>query len=158
MSCSAGGISSDAAAEDYPDMVLTGANYTFKQEDNDPLVLNADKITIWDGNRTNLEGVKFSQKKDGETELWGTCDTAQAEDNSKIMLSGNVQLFKKTDNISIVCSDLEWDDDVRRLHSDGVVAINYQDGTSITGKGFNAQLDSNEYSFERIIEGHYTDE
>lgn len=139
----------------YPDMELKKATYTFKQTSREPLILYADLITVWPDGTTDLENVSFSQSEDGEKELWGSCEKAESVNENIISMSGQVQLFRKTDNIEIVCDNLEWNDQEQKISAKGPVYVKYQDGTGIQAEDFTADLGMNDYSFGKILEGRY---
>lgn len=155
VSCSSYKSLTEANTTTYPDMVLEKATYTFKQSSREPLILNADLITVWPDGTTELEKVSFSQSEDGEKELWGSCDTAKSQNENIISMSGHVQLFRKTDNIEIICNNLEWNDELQKISAKGPVYVKYQDGTSIQAEDFSADLGVNDYSFGKIVEGRY---
>lgn len=143
---------------ELPDIIMHGATYIFGQQDNEPLVMNAQTITMYTGKggRTILEDVSFHQEDDG---LEGSCDNAYVnEKNTVATLSGNIRLAKKSDEFEIECDDLKWDDEAHIITSDGYVFVTYEDGMKMKAIGFSAQLDDNIYEFGEIIEGRFTSE
>jgi len=157
-SCSKADVPAPAYEGDLPDMIMTNASYTLGKPDRTPLTMNARQITVYNGNsRTILENPSFSQKaKDSDMiELRGSCDYAQSTDNSSVSLSGNIRIFKNTDNVTIECDTLLWDDEQRMMSTPGIVRLSYPDGTYITARGLTASLDSNLYEFEEIIQGRF---
>lgn len=151
-SCSKADSDVPSAEENLPDMILYDASYTFGRPDNDPLVLNAQKIAIYANSRTVVEKAVFTVSD----ELDGSCDRAESSDDKHITLEGNVHVFKKTDNLVIDCDNLVWDDETRSLSTQGLVHVVYEDGTKLSARGFRALPDTNEYEFDEIIEGVYT--
>ncbi len=148
---------------ELPDMILINADYTFGQPDKKPLLLHADSITIYPvGQRMEIQKVSFTQKSSNENsdliELSGKCDYAVSTDNVNIQMTGNVNLYKYTDDVEITCEELIWDDNNQEIKADGNVTVKYKNGTSITGTGFKALLNENVYEFKTIYEGKYTGE
>lgn len=158
VSCSWNKLYSETSSEEYPDMILENASYTYGQADRNPLFMKASKITIYSNGASELEKITFTQGHEEEAELWGSCNSASARDNSVITLAGSVKLHQKEDDISIMCDSLEWNDEDQTVATKGTVEVTYKDGTEITAEGFNAKLKTNEYTFDRIIEGRFTNE
>ena len=145
--------------EELPDMIMTDASYTFGESGRRPVIMSASKITIYSSkaDKTVLVDIKFQQEDENkEIEMEGRCNYAVVtENNSKAELHGDIHLFKKTDNFSIICNDLIWDNDKQTIHTSGVVSVVYEDNTKMRARGFSAQLDENIYEFETILEGSY---
>lgn len=152
--------------QELPDMIMYKATYVFGERDRRPLILNAETITIYTQNngRTLLENAVFTQEEKDENglphvEIEGSCDSASInEDNTVAKLFGNVKLNKKSDNFTIECDTLEWNDEYQTISTDSAVHVVYGDGTELTAVGFSARLDDNIYEFGEIIEGRYTNE
>ncbi len=160
-SCSRAGLEKAVTDGELPDMIMTDASYTLGKPDRTPLRMQAGTITIYsERNRTVLETPVFTQKaKDSdEIELEGSCDRAESFDNERVTLEGNVKVLKKSDNVTIECDNLIWDDKTSSLTTDGLVSLSYKDGTKMTARGFKALLDSNTYEFDVILEGRFSDE
>lgn len=146
-----------ANTENLPDMVMTNATYIFGEKGRSPVVMNAKKITIYnrETDKTELENINFHQ----EDEMTGSCERAVVTDNNNnARLSGNISLYKKTDNFTIMCDSLTWDNRKQVISTEGIVDVEYQDGTIIRAKGFTAKLDDNIYEFKEIIKGSYDSE
>jgi len=136
-------------------MVLYDSTYRFGRPGDDVLEMKAESITIYSKtDLTVLEKASFSQSDD----LYGSCDHAESTENTKVTLSGNVHVEKKSDNLVIDCDNLLWDDDSRIMKTDGRVHVTYDDGTSLDAVGFTAHLDSNVYEFYVIEKGVMTNE
>lgn len=159
-------VSIPVGEDELPDMIMHEATYVFGDAGRRPLIMGAELITVYSGDngRTLLENLTFTQEdtdEDGETyvEMEGSCDSAYINsENSIAKMSGNVRLTKKTDNFTIECESLEWDDDKQIINTESFVHVVYEDGTELKAIGFSAQLDDNIYEFGRIIEGRYKDE
>lgn len=151
---------------DLPDMVMEDASYTFGNQGRSPLLMKAAKISVYNKktNKTVLENIEFVQQEVGPdgvlyTEMEGSCELAEVTgNNSKAVLSGNIRLYKRTDNFYIQCDELVWDDEKQRIHTDSTVSVTYEDDTFIVASGFNALLDENVYEFNKIMEGTFTSE
>lgn len=140
---------------ELPDMIMHDATYIFGEKDRRPLVLTAQTITIYSGKtgRTLIENATFEQE-----DLDGSCESGFINaDNTVAKLSGSVRLHKTSDNFTIECDNLEWNDELQTISSDSEVYVVYEDGTELKAIGFYAQLDDNIYEFGQIIEGRYTD-
>lgn len=149
-SCNKNSSTSPYIDGDYPDMVLYDSTYRFGRPGSDVLEMKAAKITIYtERNLTILENASFSQSDD----LFGSCDKAESTKNTKVNLSGSVHVEKKSDSLVIDCDNLLWDDDEHVLKTDGPVHVTYDDGTTLDAVGFKAQLDTNVYEFDTIIQG-----
>lgn len=150
VSCNKNSTSSPYIDGDYPDMVLYDSTYRFGRPGSDVLEMRAAKITIYsNSNLTILENASFSQSDD----LFGSCDKAESTKNTKVNLSGKVHVEKKSDRLVIDCDNLLWDDDEHVLKTDGPVHVTYDDGTTLDAVGFKAQLDTNVYEFDTIVQG-----
>lgn len=161
VSCSRTGLEKAVTDEELPDMIMTDASYTLGKPDRTPLRMQAKTIIIYsERNRTVLEMPVFTQKaKDSdEIELEGSCMRAESFDNEKVTLEGNVRVLKKSDNVTIECDNLIWDDKTSSLSTDGLVMLSYKDGTSMKARGLKALLDSDTYEFTEILEGRYSDD
>lgn len=144
---------------------MTDATYTFGEKGRRPVVMEATCITIYSKNsdKTILENINFHQEEEHDgvvsTEMSGSCDSAIVTgNNTNAALSGNIVLYKKSDNFTIKCDNLLWDNKSQIIKTDGLVDVTYEDGTKLKAKGFTAQLDDNIYEFEQILEGSYTSE
>jgi len=152
--------------DELPDMIMHEATYVFGDAGRRPLIMDADVITVYSGKngRTLLENLTFVQEEESEegvshVEMEGSCDSAYINsDNSVAKMTGNVRLTKKTDNFTIECDSLEWDDDKQIINTESNVYVKYEDGTELKAIGFSAQLEDNIYEFGQIIEGRYKDE
>ncbi len=136
---------------------MTQATYSFGEKGRTPVVMKAEKITIFSKktDRTELEKITFNQ----DDEMTGSCDSAVVtEKNNRAELSGNIRLYKKTDNYIIMCENLVWDNKSQIISTEGIVDVEYEDGTKIKAKGFTAQLNENIYEFGEIVEGSYESE
>ncbi len=165
--CSSGSSKGIPESEDeLPDMIMNNAVYSFGDSGRNPVVMTAAEIKIYRGHnpRTLLSDISFVQYGEDETgktveELSGHCDSATVTDkNTKAKLTGNVWLTKRSDNFTIDCSVLTWNDDKQEINSDGNVHVLYEDSMEINAKGFNAKLDENIYEFGKIENGRFTDD
>ncbi len=67
-------------------------------------------------------------------------------------------MYKKSDNLTIDCDNLLWDDSEQTMSTDGTVHLVYKDGTELTAEGFTAMLETNTYEFRKITQGVFTEE
>ncbi len=139
--------------QELPDMVLEQAQYTLGMSGEDALIMNAKTMTVYKSEKgTILEDVHFRQ--DSEDGLEGSCDIATLDEaGEKATLSGNVTIYRQSDNLTINASSIEWDNKEKSLKSTGEVAVSYEDGTQIVAEGFSALLDKNDFEFGKILEG-----
>lgn len=143
--------------KNIPDMIMTDATYVFGEKGRRPVVMKASRITIFNRktDRTELENISFYQ----DDEMTGSCDMAVVtENNNNAQLTGNIKLYKKTDNFTIMCDSLTWNNKSQIISTQDIVDVKYEDGTTIKARGFTAQLDDNIYEFNQIMEGSYESE
>ncbi len=134
-------------------MVLKQAQYTLGMTGEVALIMNAETMTVYKSEKgTVLEDVHFRQ--DSEDGLEGSCDIATLDETGeKATLSGNVTIYRQSDNLIINATSIEWDNQKRSLKSNGEVLVFYEDGTQIIAEGFSALLDENDFEFGKILEG-----
>ncbi len=150
--------------KEFPDIIMDQADYTFGQPNKKPLLLHAQNIVMYTTQkRMEITDVAFKQKSNfqnemDDIELIGSCDYAISRDNVTITMSGNVYIYKYSDNVEIFSDNLIWDDDNQEIRATGKVTVNYKNGTSITGTGFKALLDENVYEFLSIERGNFNNE
>ena len=139
--------------QELPDMVLENAQYTLGRPNEDALLMEASKIEIYKSSKgTIMEEVKFRQ--DSQDGFEGSCDYAQIDESSNhAVLSGNVEINRKTDNLQIYAQSIEWDNEEMTLQTTGTVLVIYEDGTEIEAQGFFANIDDNKFEFGSIIRG-----
>lgn len=139
-----------------PDMVLEKATYVFGRPDNSPLIISADRITVYNSSsEVSFEGLSFSQE-DGK--LSGTCDSGKSFDEKRIYLTGSVEILNSEKDVRISASEVIWDDTDKSITSDGVVSVVFEGKNTITAEGFSANINENIYEFERITEGRFDSE
>ena len=151
-------LSTPKLTEEVPDMILYNALYTLGKPDRSPLTMRSELITIYEDEAlTTLQEPSFTQKNfnTGEIEIEGSCGYAESRNDQNVTLSKGVKLTKKSDNVTIECNELIWDDQNRSLYTDSTVHLTYEDGSEITVNGFTAYLDDNIYEFKKIIEGRF---
>lgn len=134
-----------------PDMVMEKATYVFGRPDNTPLIITADRITVYSSSsEVFFENLSFTQENG---KLSGSCDSGSSLDEEKIILSGSVEIYNSEDDIKISAEEVLWDDESKIVTSEGVVKVVFEGKNSIVAKGFSANMDENLYEFDIITEG-----
>lgn len=139
-----------------PDIIMENATYVFGRPDNSPLIISADKITVYNStSEVIFENLSFSQE-DGK--LSGSCSNGHSYNEEEIYLSGNVELFNSEDEARISAEEVIWNDEDKTIASDGTVTVVFEEENTITAEGFSANINRNSYEFDRIIEGRFEGE
>ena len=138
-------------------MIMKDAVYTLSQQDDSPMVMQAELISIYGtGRDTVLENVSFRRG----TSLEGSCARAAvSSDNKHATLSGDVWVrLTDDDSTTVIETDsVVWDGTDSSLMCSGEVTVSYGDETRIRAKGFSAVTDENLYEFGSILEGTFTE-
>ncbi len=113
-----------------------------------------------DRERNAISGSKAGDNESSHpfSDMYGSCNYAVITKNNTVAeLRGDIVLHKSSDNFTIRCNDLIWNNEEQTLYTSGIVNVSYEDNTSLRARGFSAKLNENLYEFDTIIEGKYSD-
>ncbi len=80
-------------------------------------------------------------------------------DSENAEIEGNLRLYSAKEETTLTASDLSWDKDSRTLRSteDGVVRLKRDDGSEMSGRGFEADFRHREIRFGSDVTGVMTE-
>jgi len=141
-----------------PDLTLVNAEYVLKDEESEPIAIQAAEISLFDKtDRAILSSLSFSQSdKEGKVVLTGRADEAEANTkNWDARLTGNVQVTDVRNDFVIKADELSWlhKQQLITAPADRLVTIVYTDDKRIEGYGLDGDLKSAVFTFDRIVSG-----
>jgi len=151
---------SETEGERVPNLEFYGLNEVIVRNGKPSVILSADSaLQFVKSNQSILENASFIEL----TENAETATTLRADTiiiNTKTQdatLTGNVETYTITGGTRVQAESLVWTQQVRILNSqpDEWVSITRDDGSSIRGMGFIADMRRNEFSFSERVTGQY---
>ncbi len=125
-------------------------------------VYGAKAETYSKRNETVIEDVLFQEyNSEGELVTEGSADrvvfNSETED---ARLSGNLEFYNSTEDAGVKADNLSWKDQAKTLtgRDEEYITVVKKDGSSITGKGFSADVSSKNITFSSDISGVWVDE
>ncbi|MGL1893757.1 MAG: LPS export ABC transporter periplasmic protein LptC [Spirochaetaceae bacterium] len=146
-------------SEDIPDTEMINFKLIQMKKNTPYTEIEASKAQIYnDKNRTTLLNVKFIEyNTDNQTVLTvGKADTiVYYNDTENAKLTGNLNFVSKKDEIKIIGEVLEWNSEEKTIFSDdySTISVIKDDGSTIEGAGFSANLKKSTYSFSNNVKG-----
>ncbi|MBN1411451.1 MAG: LPS export ABC transporter periplasmic protein LptC [Spirochaetales bacterium] len=104
----------------------------------------------------NLHFIQLDKKGTVLTEGWADQVVLHADtDNAE--MTGSIRFYSASDEISISTENLFWENDTKRLYSnpENEVHLETNDGSFISGKGFEAFLNKRIITFQKGVTGKY---
>ncbi|HOX92465.1 MAG TPA: LPS export ABC transporter periplasmic protein LptC [Spirochaetales bacterium] len=154
---------SDTLTESIPDMVLVDFSRTIVENGQRRFVLNAARGEVYSSqNKTRLQDVRFAEyASDGSGTLVaeGRADSgAFWSDTESADLFGAVSFYSEKDGLRVESGNLRWDGKKRTLSSGGdtTTTLKRNDGSSLSGSGFQADAARRSFSFTRRVDGSLT--
>jgi LPS export ABC transporter protein LptC len=122
------------------------------------LVLEAEQARSYaDAKRIVLREAVFRElDDDGEVLVTGRADRAVFHtDTEDAEISGNIELYSTREEASVRADELVWHKESRTLEGrdDGVVTLERDDGSRISGSGFSADFRRRTIRFAGQVEG-----
>ena len=147
-------------AEAIPDTVAVGVVHRVHQDGHLSLELTAARAETWnDTKQTILSDTRFTEfNQDGTP---GTVGQARKvifhSDTENADISGSVRVRSNQEKGTVTAESLSWDNKAKRLTAPPreVVALVKDDGTSISGTGFQGDFKSREVTFSGPVTGTY---
>lgn len=154
-------LSSEISTE-IPDTLLRGVVHTVVRDNAVRFRITASRVESFaDENQQNLYDIGFTEYgADGEVRTEGTADFADFEtDTENAEMTGNLRFFSVPDDAWLEAESLYWDSDARQLAARGEepVVLEKTDGTSVTGRGFVAEMDRSLIIFSDGVSGTIVD-
>lgn len=150
----------DELEESIPDMVLVDFSRTIMENRQKRFVLAASRGEVFTSQKkTRLENVEFSEfASDGSGELVaeGRADSAVFwSDTESADLYGAVAFRSIKNGIIVESGNLRWDGEKRLLVSggDSLTTLIDDDGSRISGSGFQADAARRTFRFTRTVNG-----
>ena len=152
------GTGPEQLADEVPETVLTSATHTVVRNGRVVAEISARQIENFAGaGRVVLNDVRYVEYDDGGAPVTtGRADRAvYYTDSEDAEVAGAVELRSASQEASLTAEELHWDHDGRLLTTDPeqVVAVIRDDGSSVRGAGFEAELRSKEIHFSGPVSG-----
>ena len=156
-------ILSEELSAEIPDSILFQFTHTAVRDGVPAFRLQAERAEIFEKKKENrLEGVTFIEYgRDGEiiTEGWAgralfLTETENAE------LSEGISFYSIREDATVTTDYLFWNNENKTLTGspEEAVVIQKDSGTSLTGTGFEAYINTRSVSFEGPVQGNYVGE
>jgi LPS export ABC transporter protein LptC len=159
---------SDAEDNNDPSMILTKTEYVRIRNGNPEARLRAEEVRQYEAKHSwELDGVSFEQfnavpegyGKIPDVNARGKAASAWMEtDTGNFALSGGVVLEVVSEGIVMETREVFWQDEDRFLSAPEQLNIVRDDGTTLTGRGFSADIRRRTFEFESAAEGVVVDE
>jgi LPS export ABC transporter protein LptC len=162
-SCSLGMTESEKELPEAPYAVFVGYSHTVVVRGARNFVLKADKAELYEkSKKAVLSGVSFSEYDPDTGELLsrGTAEGAVYHTDTKdAEFSGSVRLESKRQDAILEGEKLSWIDKDKRLLGglDRTVTIGREDGSRVSGAGFEADASDRSFSFRGGVSGLVAD-
>ncbi|AFG38700.1 LPS export ABC transporter periplasmic protein LptC [Spirochaeta africana] len=152
----------DGDANGRPELELSRLQHTVVRSGRIQLQVHAEHSRTFQGERRQeLIDVYFWEfDRDGAVASEGRADQAEVElESEDITFSGGIQLYSHQEEAGIHAEFLEWNSENRRLQGrDGErVSIIRDDGSTIYGSGFLADMRHRSLEFRSQVEGAFVD-
>ncbi|MDR1306416.1 MAG: LPS export ABC transporter periplasmic protein LptC [Treponema sp.] len=158
----------DVEENNDPSMILTKTEYVRMRNGNPEARLGAEEVRQYEAKHSwELDGVSFEQfnaapegyGKIPDLNARGKAAAARLEtDTGNFSLSGGVVLEVLSEGIVMETTEVFWQDQDRFLSAPGQLNIVRDDGTTMTGRGFSADIRRRTFEFESAAEGVVVDE
>jgi hypothetical protein len=159
--------------ERMPDTVIFNFVHTIVENGSPRFRLSAQRAESFRSTRTlKLVGVSFVEYERVEPAPYGLrsvvappvvsegrADSAVFDtETESAELTGNVQLRSAKDGITVTSAFISWDGEARLLESgsESVTTIQDDDGSKVSGAGFNADAARRSFGFTERATGYYT--
>jgi len=158
-SCSLGAIEDVKELPEAPYAIFTGYSHTAVVRGSRNFVLKAERAELYEkGKKAVLSGVSFSEydPDTGELLTQGTAESAVYHTDTKdAEFSGSVRLESKRQDAILEGEKLAWSDKEKKLVGglDRTVTIGRQDGSRVSGAGFEADARRRAFSFRGGVSG-----
>jgi len=143
---------------DNPDLLMHDAEYLLGIAGNEPVLIRAETIEIYQtAGKAYLTNITFSQKdSQGQATVSGSALAAQIDTKTNnVSLTGDIVILNHLDELEITAQALTWIHDSRIFESEvgSEARIAYGNGNSVQGTGFTANFTEATYEFLTISEG-----
>lgn len=150
-------------SEDVPDTVFVAITHTIVRDNATRFLVGADRAESYEEKqRQYLYGVRFSEfDSAGEVITRGTADYAVYQvDTEDVELTGNLSFYSTEREAWLSTQYLYWDSEERRLTSRPAdpVFVQQNDGTTVQGSGFTAEMGRSLIIFEGGVRGSFVEE
>jgi LPS export ABC transporter protein LptC len=147
-------------AADTPNTILYQFKHTIVKNGSPQFTLVADRAENYEARKlTKLFDVGFIEyDKSGKPVTTGTAtDATLYTDTDDVELNGIIECYSSRDGLGIEAKYLYWNNSKKRLtsRSELLVSVTKDDGSALTGSGFEADGRSKEYWFSGSVEGSY---
>jgi len=150
-------------SEDTPDTILFQVRHTIVRDGSARFIVDAGRAeTFSRQSRQYLSDVRFREiAADGETVTDGTADYAEYQtDTEDLELTGNLRFYSSEEDAWLTAEYLYWNSESRLLTSEPSepVVLERGDGTTISGRGFVAEMARSIIRFEEGVSGTLVEE
>lgn len=157
-----GATVAEELSEEVASSVLIDFSQTVVREGHPVLVMEAEDARTFEESQTVvLTGAHFKElDRNGAILVEGWAEKAiYHTDTENAEIEGRVKLYSAKEETTLTASDLSWDKESRVLRStqDGVVRLERDDGSEISGRAFVANFRHREIRFGSDVKGVVTD-
>ena len=153
----------DSISEDTPDTILFQVRHTIVRDGTPRFIVDAGRAeTFSQLRRQYLSDVRFREiAPDGETVTDGVAEYAEYQtDTEDFELTGNLRFYSSEEDAWLTAEYLYWNSEARLLTSEPAepVVLERGDGTTISGRGFVAEMARSIIRFEEGVSGTLVEE
>ena len=153
----------ESLSEEIPYTIIYKYETTEIQNGSPILQIKADKAEVYDSKEeTHLTNVDFYNYKDGDVNNHGSSEIAILNMKSgDAELTGSIEIESIEDETALKAKSLYWNDEEKLLTSnpEDNVTVKDEEGSTLSGSGFSADIKRKTIQFEGKTEGEYiTDE
>ena len=153
----------DELSEEVASSTLIDFSQTVVRDGRPIMVLEAEDARTFEESQTVvLTGAHFRElDQEGAVLVEGWAERAVYHtDTENAEIQGRVILYSAKEETTLTATDLSWDKEGRVLRSTetGVVTLERDDGSEISGRGFEANFRHREIRFGSDVRGVVTDE
>jgi LPS export ABC transporter protein LptC len=146
--------------DQIPKTILFNYKQVTEKEGENTVKLEAEKAENYDQlNKTVIEGLYFYEiDKSGNKLLEGWADKMiYYTETENAEVSDSIYIYSFTEEAGLSADSLYWDKEARNLSSDSgsTVTLKKDDGSEVTGSGFNADLRRKDIKFNTSVSGSY---
>jgi len=144
--------------EDVPETEILRFEYQVVRRGRKLFTIHADRAVTYQGrDEKELENVSFQEwTADGAVAAEGHAEYALFDtDTEDVVLEGSIYFYSHDAAATIRAEYLYWDRGERTLHGrdDEIVEVKEDDGSSLRGRGFTADMTTRELSFAEEVSG-----
>lgn len=144
-------------SDEIPDSILVDFKLVKMKNNRPSSEVTSSKTEIYnDKNRTIMYDIKFLEydKINGSVITTGSVDKVEYYNETEdAQLDGNLSFFSEKEGMELTGETLFWNSEQKTITSDDNIKIVKDDGSSIEGNNFHANLKNSTFSFKSSVKG-----